>query len=136
MSARTPKLQEPISIPDDREFQLNGQIFKGAVISVWRTWSRVASVPDAILGQKDPGGNRLTSVQLRLPGSGTGILLIAKATAKAGEKVGFHRADSAAVAIHEFGQRFHAGTVSWRDEKPFSGDDNGQVSSLPPLPPE
>lgn len=136
MSARTTTQPEPITVSDDTALLLNGQVYKAAVISVWRTWSRVAAIPDAILGEKDPGGCRLTSLALRVPANGTGILLIAKATAKTGDKVGFHRAESAADALHQFASRFHAGKVSWRDEKPFSEGTNGDATSLPSLPPE
>ena len=134
MSAKTESEPKPIEVSEKTPICLDGQVFFPAVISVWRTWAKVAAIPDSILGRKDAAGVTLSAITLRQPSSGEGILLVSTGTSRDRKKVAFHRAATAADCLHQFAERFRLNKVAWRDEKPFSGEDNGQMEKLPPLP--
>ena len=103
MSAKTESKPKPIDVSEKTPICLNGQVFFPAVISVWRTWAKVAAIPDAILGSKDAAGVTLTAITLRQPSNGEGILLVSTGTSRSGKKVAFHRATSAADCLHHTG---------------------------------
>lgn len=135
MSAKTESQEEPVIVKETTPLSFDGEIYFPPVLDVWRAWSRVAAIPDALIGSKDPAGVTISAINLQQTGDGQAMLLMAKGKSKTGQKVAFHRAATAASALYEFNGRFQSGHIDWRDERPWQGTNNGQAEQLTPLPP-